>query len=66
MISTTVKSLFKARPHPNPLPRGEGTATHGSRIFNDARFARILTKILPLLGERAGVRAVVNTNFAFA
>ncbi len=66
MITSTVKNLIEAHPHPNPLPQGEGTATHGSRISNDARLARNLTKILPLLGERAGVRADMNTNFAFA
>jgi len=66
MILPAARSEMNARPHPNPLPRGEGTTTHGSRIFNDTRFVRSLTTILPLLGERAGVRAGVNTNFLFA
>jgi hypothetical protein len=34
-------------------------------IFNRACFADRLTRILPLLGERAGVRAVVPIHFEF-
>jgi hypothetical protein len=66
MTPSSARSEMNARPHPNPLPRREGTATQVSRIFNAVHFARRLTTILPLLGERAGVRADVNTNLLFA
>ena len=62
------KILFNARPHPNPLPRGDGTAV-GYFIFigvfltaNNARFAKWRQAVLPLLGERAGVKEVVISN----
>jgi hypothetical protein len=77
------KFVIYTRPHPGPLPRGEGEATrvfakfdrHGCnrRLFvirlkthtttRDVRFANNRRTILPLLGERAGVRASVTTNF---
>jgi hypothetical protein len=82
---TTANGLnsFDARPHPNPLPRGEGEAARVSRKFGrhncsrrlsavraktlttncDVRIVNRRRTILPLLGERAGVRAVVTTNF---
>src|SRR2546426_2695334 len=70
-----------ARPHPGPLPRGEGeprrvagkfaTLFNLRRVFlfcagarpnfHHSRLARNLRMILPLLGERAGVRASVKT-----
>ncbi len=70
---------FDARPHPGPLPRGEGEAVHIARKFVRPRCRRRLLNIskrtrtytedthctkqwrmiLPLLGERAGVRVVV-------
>ena len=73
---------FDARPHPGPLPRGEGEAARVSRESRrhtcnrrlsafrsktlattcDGRIANNRRMILPLLGERAGVRAVVTTN----
>jgi hypothetical protein len=71
-----------ARPHPDPLPRGEGEASCDSRKFGrlhctrriafirtnscttsgDVPIANDRPTILPLLEERAGVRAVVSTN----
>jgi len=60
--------VLNVRPHPDPLPRGEGTAV-GYFIFCEsflaagrARFARWPGAFLPLLGERAGVREVVTTS----
>ncbi len=69
-------------PHPDPLPRGEGTAMCGFRNFvrldctlhlfafrseasdkltaPEHEHARDCRMFLPLLGERAGVRAVVT------
>ena len=74
-----MSSEMNARPHPDPLPRGEGTAmrlasesdrlTCNSRPFvrtEDCRTTRsrhVTCKrrtFPPLLGERAGVRAVVT------
>src|SRR5688572_3371435 len=62
-----------ARPHPGPLPRGEGEqgSVPGKLVCvsrdpfilrpktKGVRIARALPTILPLLGERAGVRASV-------
>jgi len=68
-----------ARPHPGPLPRGEGDGIHVGRNIERHRcsrgflFVRMAAReqtngvyqanqrriIFPLLGERAGVRAVV-------
>ena len=73
-----------ARPHPSPLPRGEGEATRLARSLKRPNCSRRLgvvrtrkltttrvgrsandrQRIPPLLGERAGVRAVVSTNFS--
>jgi len=73
-----------ARPHPGPLPRGEGEAARGSRKFGhhncnrplstiraktlttscDVQIVNNRRMILPLLGERAGVRAVVPPNIS--
>jgi hypothetical protein len=73
-----------ARPHPKPLPQGEGEANRVSRKFGSHRFshghlglqarhrttirythlANSRRMILPLLGERAGVRAVVSTKLS--
>jgi hypothetical protein len=77
-------SVFDARPHPDPLPRGEGEAARV--ILNFARHnccrrpsivqrkTRTTTRvihvinnrrmILPLLGERAGLRVDTTTNFS--
>ena len=75
---------FNVRPHPGPLPRGEGEAIcivhklvrrgcsrHLSVIYSKARaktcdagIASDQRIILPLLGERAGARADVTTNFS--
>ena len=72
-----------ARPHPGPLPRGEGAAARVSRtlgrhkcnhryavirpgnrtIIYYSRMADNRRTILPLPGERAGVRADVTTHF---
>src|ERR1035437_5643858 len=77
------KFVINARPHPGPLPRGEGEATrvagksdrHGCNRrlsvirskthtrTRDVHFANKRRTILPLQGERAGVRASVTTNF---
>ncbi len=74
-----------ARPHPNPLPRGEGTARERPGFLDQQhgyrRHALIQTypltvngaigsvehgrTFLPLLGERAGVRASVQHKSAF-
>jgi hypothetical protein len=73
-----------ARPHPGPLPRGEGEAnclggnfvrrdcshrpsaicskTHS--IISNIRITKERRMILPLLGERAGVRADATTDFS--
>ena len=71
---------MNARPHPSPLPRGEGDASDANQIFGcpslfrrltfmvarrltttrDAQSARTRRTFLPLLGERAGVRASVG------
>ena len=76
------KFVINARPHPGPLPQGEGEATRVSRKSNPHNCSRRLSAarskavttccdvpivnnrrmILPLLGERAGVRASVTTN----
>src|SRR5208282_2800088 len=73
-----------ARPHPGPLPRGEGEATRLARRLNRPNYSRHLAVVRtrtvtttrvgrsandrrlipPLLGERAGVRAVVSTHFS--
>jgi hypothetical protein len=50
-----------ARPHPDPLPRGEGTATKRSGNSKTVGSDPARGAILPLLGERAGVRADVTT-----
>ncbi len=75
--------VFHARPHPGPLPRGEGetlndprklgrsncirrlttTRSESRRSTRDAHMINNRQMILPLLGERAGVRAVVTTSF---
>ena len=72
------KSVY-ARPHPGPLPRGEGVADRIARLLvrricnlrhsvarqNSCAIngdpINLLDRqmVLPLLGERAGVRAVV-------
>ena len=69
------ENRVKARPHPYPLPWGEGTAFGG--LFDDSCVSLAVadcwpcfqervwlperwTTILPLLGERAGVRASVR------
>jgi len=77
------RCVLDARPHPGPLPRGEGEAVRVSRTrgrhscsrrpaviragkrtaISDFRIAGNRRIILPLPGERAGVRAVVTTNF---
>jgi hypothetical protein len=79
-----IEVSFNARPHPGPLPRGEGEATHVSSGFASHLHrccvfpVRIRTHgkpstleiisdgqtILPLPGERAGVRAVKLTIFS--
>jgi len=81
-----MKSEMNARPHPDPLPRGEGTVACACNKFVRRSCNRRASAIrstthnnlttaehtgdcqmfIPLLGERAGVRAVVNffqTNF---
>ena len=83
-VGTNESNGIYARPHPGPLPRGEGAAVHVSRKFGrpncsdrlsviragnltttrDVYLTRNRRMILPLLGERAGVRAVVSTNFS--
>ena len=75
---------FNDRPHPGPLPQGEGEVACVSRKLDrhgcnrrlpvicarnctttcDAHIANDRRTILPLLGERAGVRAVATTNFS--
>jgi hypothetical protein len=75
-------NVVYARPHPGPLPRGEGEARRTLRKIVHHNFGRRHAvvragrlptirgnhiaydrrMILPLLGERAGVRAVVATN----
>ncbi|HMP82951.1 MAG TPA: TaqI-like C-terminal specificity domain-containing protein [Verrucomicrobiota bacterium] len=47
-------------PHPDPLPRGEGTATTDSSKSKTLDSDPALGAIPPLLGERAGVRADVT------
>jgi len=74
-----MRIVMNAHPHPDPLPRGEGTAMPASGKFAQrgcnpraSSFYRVahtnLTEteythdgrvFLPLLGERAGVRAGV-------
>jgi len=75
-----------ARPHPGPLPRGEGErgcgaaekypvtvatavslrfAPRGARTTSGAYISKQRRMIHPLLGERAGVRASVNSIFPF-
>jgi hypothetical protein len=73
---------FNVRPHPSPLPQGEGKTVGVSRTLGRHSCSRRLSAvrrkkltticivlivnnrrtILPLLGERAGVRASVTTN----
>ena len=61
-------NLNDDRPHPGPLPQERGTTLHvlgdsDNCSTNPAHGSRKrLDTILPLLGERAGVRAVVNTS----
>ncbi|MBI3414119.1 MAG: response regulator [Verrucomicrobia bacterium] len=45
-----------ARPHPGPLPRGEGETSAALDHLNAPRASDAQTTALPLLGERAGVR----------
>ena len=72
---------FNARPHPDPLPRGEGEAIAASKnpagrfrnrratgfrkqLHEELRALKLTRSgetMLPLLGERAGVRAVQTT-----
>src|SRR5205823_11837510 len=59
-------------PHPNPLPGGEGTAA-GSLALPDGLptdsapgYSKNRGTFLPLLGERAGVRASQHLNSGFA
>jgi hypothetical protein len=53
-------SFRAAAPHPDPLPRGEGTATATLGKSNASDSDPALGVILPLPGERAGVRADVT------
>ncbi len=58
-----LKNEDYARPHPGPLPRGEGDTSSDSRPSERVRISPARDTILPLLGERAGVRAVVPSDF---
>ena len=75
-----MRNKFNARPHPDPLPRGEGTAMHvfGKLVRHGCNHSASALStetwdnltvsahtcghrmFLPLLGERAGVRAVIT------
>ena len=76
---TLIKLSSNARPHPSPLPRGEGEPPASFRKLRRHNCGRRVSRlrsetgrttailrifkngwiILPLLGERAGVRAVI-------
>ena len=51
------RRVTHARPHPNPLPRGEGGPSLALVETRRPDFAPALDAVLPLLGERTGVRA---------
>ncbi len=82
-VSLRQRHALYARPHPGPLPRGEGEVARVIGKFAhrscSRRFSAVCANkrtmaghfkaasdrqmILPLLGERAGVRVVVTTNY---
>jgi hypothetical protein len=65
-LEITSVEVFNARPHPGPLPRERGNVFPLSAkmiaadIFQKPVNRLKLSMSLPLLGERAGVRAVVR------
>src|SRR5256886_17084553 len=67
-VAPMKKNRVNARPHPGPLPQGEGARdsrlaeirSEGRTHDSGARIARQRRMIHPLPGERAGVRASVS------
>src|SRR5688572_25187806 len=55
-----------ARPHSGPLPQGDGAEKASARTVQPPRRTQRQQTSLPLLGERAGVRASVNTEIQFS
>jgi signal transduction histidine kinase/ligand-binding sensor domain-containing protein/CheY-like chemotaxis protein len=54
--NSTANEREQGAPHPNPLPKGEGASTAASDGSNAPQKQQDRTTILPLPGERAGVR----------